>query len=232
MSWYESSKFEQKRRVEERKKQIFGAPTGLEQPALRPARGVLARAGRPTRQQSDVPRHGPPARLGPPPGAARRPGRPAHHGTSSQRPRHGLNDLDRKRPFSLAAVCAQKVPSSPGLPRALRSLTVSSNGSASGQSSTASALTTLDPKAPVFRLAPAVRRQLCHLLDPPNARCNDWRMLAQRLSVDRFAPWPPSSFFPIVSQYLAIFLDLFAISPKIFYYFRCSRSVFLLAECY
>lgn len=87
---------------------------------------------------------------------------------------------------ALADLRITKVPSSPGLPRALRSLTVSSNGSASGQSSTASALTALDPKAPVFRLAPAVRRQLCHLLDPPNARCNDWRMLAQRLSVDRY----------------------------------------------
>lgn len=77
-----------------------------------------------------------------------------------------------------------KVPSSPGLPRALRSLTVSSNGSAAS-SSAASHLTTLDPKAPVFRLHSSVRRQLCQLLDPPNARCNDWRMLAQRLSVDR-----------------------------------------------
>ena len=76
----------------------------------------------------------------------------------------------------------QKVPSSP---RALRSLTVSSNGSASGHSSAATALTTLDPKAPVFRLPTPIRRQLCQLLDPPNARCNDWRMLAQRLSVDR-----------------------------------------------
>lgn len=79
---------------------------------------------------------------------------------------------------------AGKVPSSPGLPRALRSLTVSSNGSAAS-SSAASHLTTLDPKAPVFRLHSSVRRQLCQLLDPPNARGNDWRMLAQRLSVDR-----------------------------------------------
>jgi len=76
-----------------------------------------------------------------------------------------------------------KVPSSPGLPRALRSLTVSSNGSSSGHSST---LTALDPKAPAFRLPATVRRQLCQLLDPPNSRCNDWRMLAQRLSVDRY----------------------------------------------
>ena len=80
-----------------------------------------------------------------------------------------------------------KVPSSPGLPRALRSLTVSSNGSAASSSAAGTShLTALDPKAPVFRLPCAVRRQLCQLLDPPNARCNDWRMLAQTLNVDRY----------------------------------------------
>ena len=80
-----------------------------------------------------------------------------------------------------------KIPSSPGLPRALRSLTVSSNGSAASSSAAGTShLTALDPKAPVFRLPSAVRRQLCQLLDPPNARCNDWRMLAQTLNVDRY----------------------------------------------
>lgn len=86
--------------------------------------------------------------------------------------------------LAIADLKMSKVPSSPGLPRALRSLTVSSNGSAAS-SSAASHLTTLDPKAPVFRLHPSVRRQLCQLLDPPNVRGTDWRMLAQRLSVDR-----------------------------------------------
>jgi len=35
------------------------------------------------------------------------------------------------------------------------------------------------------RLPCHVKRQLCDILDPPNSRGNDWRMLAQRLSVDR-----------------------------------------------
>jgi len=35
------------------------------------------------------------------------------------------------------------------------------------------------------RLPGHVKRQLCDILDPPNSRGNDWRMLAQRLSVDR-----------------------------------------------
>jgi leucine-rich repeat transmembrane protein FLRT len=37
-----------------------------------------------------------------------------------------------------------------------------------------------------FRLPALVKRQLCSLLDPPTNRGNDWRMLAQRLSVDRY----------------------------------------------
>lgn len=38
----------------------------------------------------------------------------------------------------------------------------------------------------VFRLPSHIKQQLCALLDPPNVRNVGWRMLAQRLSVDRF----------------------------------------------
>lgn len=104
-------------------------------------------------------------------------------GSSSQHHRQtiriGLADLR-------SGMNGSKVPSSPGLPRALRSLTVSSNGSAASSSGSTHLTALLDPKAPVFRIHPTIRRQLCQLLDPPNTRCNDWRMLAQRLSVDRY----------------------------------------------
>ncbi|VVD04806.1 unnamed protein product [Leptidea sinapis] len=40
-----------------------------------------------------------------------------------------------------------------------------------------------------FKLSVRVKRQLCGILDPPNARGNDWRALASRLGVDRYTTW-------------------------------------------
>ncbi|KAK7084089.1 Netrin receptor unc5c [Halocaridina rubra] len=60
-----------------------------------------------------------------------------------------------------------------------RSLTVTS-------SSDSSSLVTLTPEPTAFRLPQRLRHELCHCLDPPNARGNDWRMLAARLNLDRY----------------------------------------------
>ncbi|XP_052738335.1 netrin receptor UNC5C isoform X2 [Bicyclus anynana] len=40
-----------------------------------------------------------------------------------------------------------------------------------------------------FKLSVRLKRQLCAILDPPNARGNDWRALAARLGVDRYTTW-------------------------------------------
>lgn len=53
-------------------------------------------------------------------------------------------------------------------------------------SSGCSSLVTLTPEPEAFRLPQRLRQELCRCLDPPNARGNDWRLLAARLNVDRY----------------------------------------------
>ncbi|XP_068223501.1 uncharacterized protein [Palaemon carinicauda] len=53
-------------------------------------------------------------------------------------------------------------------------------------SSGCSSLVTLTPEPEAFRLPHRLRQELCRCLDPPNARGNDWRLLAARLNVDRY----------------------------------------------
>ncbi|XP_065342222.1 netrin receptor UNC5C isoform X2 [Cloeon dipterum] len=63
-----------------------------------------------------------------------------------------------------------------------RGARVSTVNSSSGCSS----LVTLEPTGPVFKFPRGLRKQLSQCLDPPNTRGNDWRMLAQKLGVDRY----------------------------------------------
>ncbi|XP_073992816.1 unc-5 isoform X3 [Rhodnius prolixus] len=65
----------------------------------------------------------------------------------------------------------------PGSPAVGKCRTVTSS------SGCGSSVTTCDPP---FRFSKTLRKQLCQCLDPPNARSNDWRMLAQKLNVDRY----------------------------------------------
>lgn len=62
-----------------------------------------------------------------------------------------------------------------------RSSTVTS---ATNSSSGVSSVVPVD-NTQASRLPSHIRRQLCMLLDTPCARGNDWRMLAQALTVDR-----------------------------------------------
>ncbi|GFR84427.1 netrin receptor UNC5C [Elysia marginata] len=77
------------------------------------------------------------------------------------------------------------------------------NSAASPTSSGFHSMVALDPSAQVFRLPSYIKAQLCMLLDPPNVRGNDWRMLAQALTVDRYI-----NFFATKSSPTEHILDL------------------------
>ncbi|KAE8737757.1 hypothetical protein FOCC_FOCC016776 [Frankliniella occidentalis] len=78
---------------------------------------------------------------------------------------------------TIAALPAGRVsPAPPGLQPG-RALTVTS---------TSARQTACSVDSEPFRLSRSLRQHLAQCLDPPNARGNDWRMLAQRLHVDRY----------------------------------------------
>ncbi|XP_059473091.1 netrin receptor UNC5B isoform X2 [Neocloeon triangulifer] len=76
---------------------------------------------------------------------------------------------------------SSQTPCSPNaVPRGARVSTVNSSSGCS------SLVTTLEPAGPAFKFPRGLRKQLSQCLDPPNARGNDWRMLAQKLGMDRY----------------------------------------------
>lgn len=68
--------------------------------------------------------------------------------------------------------------SSPEVTLAPRSSTVTT-------SSGCSSMTTLEPGSPLSRLPHTLKKRLCHCLDQPHPTGKDWRLLAQKLGVDR-----------------------------------------------
>ncbi|XP_015605954.1 netrin receptor UNC5C isoform X3 [Cephus cinctus] len=86
---------------------------------------------------------------------------------------------DTRQVFRIVYDGAKQLVSSGSVTRPLREVTVVSSGHANNVTTDSA---TLRP----FRFTRSLRKQLCQCLDPPNALGNDWRMLAQRLQVDRY----------------------------------------------
>jgi len=82
----------------------------------------------------------------------------------------------------LTLICLQTPCSPNAVPRGARVSTVNS-------SSGCSSLVTLEPAGPAFKLPRGLRKHLSQVLDQPNTRGNDWRMLAQKLGMDRYTPF-------------------------------------------
>nr|CAD7199055.1 unnamed protein product [Timema douglasi] len=89
-----------------------------------------------------------------------------------------LGQRQRQTVFCRAFVKLIEVPRSP-VPSQTPTVTTSSGCSSMN--------TTLENASSPFRIPQVVKSQVCQYLDPPNARGNDWRMLAQRLKVDRLS---------------------------------------------
>ncbi|XP_076172682.1 netrin receptor UNC5C isoform X4 [Ptiloglossa arizonensis] len=86
---------------------------------------------------------------------------------------------DTRQVFRIVYDGAKQLISSGSVTRPLREVTVVSSGHANNATTDSA---TLRP----FRFTRSLRKQLCQCLDPPNALGNDWRLLAQRLQVDRY----------------------------------------------
>ena len=74
-------------------------------------------------------------------------------------------------------------------------------------SSGVSSVITLDENTQASRLPSRIRNQLCALLDTPCARGNDWRLLAQALTVDRLVFTTTCTFYRLdFSPFICIIL--------------------------